>query len=780
MANVPRPSGRPRPPASPAYSPWTARWNTQDNSLFKWDDLIHTGLAPEIPRIDDPIHTLDTSFTASPDYGQPFELENEDLDLLFRTETWQQECMVGMLSWQAPALHRWVSFDSGQFGPMSGGHLPADTGSAVEMVAKVYEMNKLKVDESKWFLFLRRRRWYDWIEQKPPGRKQGRVWSVDDPKIWNELSIILELVDRMFKALIEDKNEAETWDKAVPKGLPVCNDRPDALVLLSYNMERIFANYTGKPFEYEHIRKLSQSQWTQRLEEILGTHLFDTMDCEARDCAPTGFNFTSITLLGCLPFDTLINQQLTMAERCSLHVYLAVTIMHELCHSIFAARWQNYLPFPNFPAKVNTKMPVEPYVDCDGITELGHCFEQLYFGGSMMPVPTLNHKVKSSVFLAMVTHEVPNAMLKRYNGLPGEWHEPGSAVLGCYVPSSWTSKLLSEAFWVDQGIPKKSANCFHRPFTFTNQSVNSGARPADWGEVEVDPEALDPASTLSEIDKMIIETWNERLGIWQTIRGPWFNFEFFKWACMLTMLKLDEFADAFAKRDEIACASIAIQFTHAINWSVDQDTYNAYMPQTNRELSSPWVFHCIAAFQLWRREVTKNRALGLLMQAAIPIRTQELERSRGPGSWTFSVYPSLHAAAAGHAESINLWQRDRQEEEMVMPSTFFDQVLGTGEKKEGITQLDYLQLVVSTVSDISNYAAVYHSWVEAIISAFHVLQEDREKMSNLLPRAHQTRWATKWPFKPPPYDKKIGRFQGRDFVPLVWKSDGTLVYEDEL
>lgn len=213
-----KPSGGPRPPPglpgtgpdgrSPGYSPWTSRFAAQHKPHFTWDNTIHSGFAPEIPRVDDPVHSLDTSFMADPFYGTRFKLDHEDLDILFRTESFQADRLLGMRTWQAPALHRWVKFGSDRFGPMSGGHLPTDIGADADRVAQVYRQERIKVDESKWFLFLQRRRWYDWIEQKPPGKVQGRVWSVDDSKVWAELSIVLELVNRMFKALIEDRNEA--------------------------------------------------------------------------------------------------------------------------------------------------------------------------------------------------------------------------------------------------------------------------------------------------------------------------------------------------------------------------------------------------------------------------------------------------------------------------------------------------------------------------------------------------------------------------------------------
>ncbi|KAI1305100.1 hypothetical protein F5Y03DRAFT_406644 [Xylaria venustula] len=194
-------------PGSPPHSPWTERWPKREDPTFGWNNTAHTGLAPELPRVDDAIRYLDTSF-AGDLIGPQATPSNRELDILFRTESFQTENLFGMLTWQAITLNRWVNFSPDQIGPMSGGHLPSDVGDSLEASTRVYDQNKIKVDESRWFRFIKKQRWYDWLETSPPGSVPGRVWSVDDPKIWNELGICLELVDRMFKALIEDKNDS--------------------------------------------------------------------------------------------------------------------------------------------------------------------------------------------------------------------------------------------------------------------------------------------------------------------------------------------------------------------------------------------------------------------------------------------------------------------------------------------------------------------------------------------------------------------------------------------
>lgn len=169
------------------------------------------------------------------------------------------------------------------------------------------------------------------------------------------------------------------------------------------------------------------------------------------------------------------------------------------------------------------------------------------------------------------------------------------------------------------------------------------------------------------------------------------------------------------------------------------------------------------------------------MMAALPVRSYDLEKSQVFSDWTYSVYPSLQAAFAGHTSTINMFQRGKTEQESAPASTFYDQILQTGQKKKGITQIDYLELFVNTLSVVTHYAPVYYSWVSAMVGAFRILHEDRERMRKELPNSHHNRWATKWTFKIPPYDSKIGRFRGTDeFAPLFWNSDGNLVEEDEL
>lgn len=72
------------------------------------------------------------------------------------------------------------------------------------LVLKIFHAERIQVDESKWFSFLKRDRWLEW--EKPEPLLDGGHWSVDNPKVWEILGISIELLDRILKALIADKH----------------------------------------------------------------------------------------------------------------------------------------------------------------------------------------------------------------------------------------------------------------------------------------------------------------------------------------------------------------------------------------------------------------------------------------------------------------------------------------------------------------------------------------------------------------------------------------------
>jgi hypothetical protein len=211
--------------------------------MYISENTNHSALAPTLPRIDDPIY-YDQEPILAADKLPP---SNTDLDTLFWSEATQRGELGGVETWQVAALNRHLRF-SPATGYVSGGHRPIDRavaglpfnfgtlnlgaplprsflqfpgarawltagGTNEERDFMVYQRERIKVDETRWLPFLRKDRWFDWIQVSPSSVKRsqpGRTWSVDDPNVWEILKVSIELANRMLEALIEDKHDGGT------------------------------------------------------------------------------------------------------------------------------------------------------------------------------------------------------------------------------------------------------------------------------------------------------------------------------------------------------------------------------------------------------------------------------------------------------------------------------------------------------------------------------------------------------------------------------------------
>ncbi|KAI0183046.1 hypothetical protein EV127DRAFT_448182 [Xylaria flabelliformis] len=189
-------------------SPWAARFSSglhiKNFPDSIWDNSSHSGLAPELPRFDDPIHYAD--MTGKLPIRDP-PTSHEELDKLFRSEGYQIVALKGIRTWEAAILNRWVRF-SAKTGNISAGHLLSDAGEYAKVLQAIFDSETIKVDESRWAPWLQKAQWLNWVETSPLGGGEARTWTVDNEKIWSTLRISLELVDRIFKILIDERHDA--------------------------------------------------------------------------------------------------------------------------------------------------------------------------------------------------------------------------------------------------------------------------------------------------------------------------------------------------------------------------------------------------------------------------------------------------------------------------------------------------------------------------------------------------------------------------------------------
>lgn len=180
------------PPTHP-FSPWAKRFSSvlpsENHSDFIWDDALHSGLAPELPRFDDPIYYADMTGKL-PVLIPP---SDEELDKMFRSESYQMGAHRGVRTWEAAILNRWIRF-SPRLGHMSAGHLLDDAEENAKIFQDIFDSETIEVNEKRWEVWLQKHHWLDWVETSPAGGGEARTWSVDDPKIWSVVRISLRII----------------------------------------------------------------------------------------------------------------------------------------------------------------------------------------------------------------------------------------------------------------------------------------------------------------------------------------------------------------------------------------------------------------------------------------------------------------------------------------------------------------------------------------------------------------------------------------------------------
>lgn len=99
-------------------------------------------------------------------------------------------------------LNRTLQFSSAGYIP--GGHnkMTREQQDAHEPAAR---LEGFKVDEDSWLPLFKKDRWFSSMAKDPVLAKDS--WSVDDPVVWKELRIAIELANRILTALIKEKHE---------------------------------------------------------------------------------------------------------------------------------------------------------------------------------------------------------------------------------------------------------------------------------------------------------------------------------------------------------------------------------------------------------------------------------------------------------------------------------------------------------------------------------------------------------------------------------------------
>ncbi|TRX98542.1 hypothetical protein FHL15_000616 [Xylaria flabelliformis] len=720
----------------PPLSPWAQRYGLfyEIDSTLGQDGVQHSGYHTGHPR-------LDPKFFAEP-ISKP-EIDNcaqfshpNDIHKFFHIEHKQYGAFKGIKPWQHGSLMQYVRFSDR--GLLPGGHWrpevrypevirPYRQARHEDMadISRLLDDDMIPVDENKWFPFLRRDRWYDLF-----GRQQvtsGKRWSIDQPKLWGKLSVSLELVNRILrietddlfgvlsvadtnttkvlKALINDKHPAlhtmlfgtlMMWrDTRAMQPFP--EPFPNAKVLLSYNLYKSYCDLNDLDCPMEYLAHLSTEDWEGVLTDLLRDQTWGFSD-NPEDLGTHMPAYGTIITLGVTMIDSLSKNDITLAERCHLQYYLARTILHEMMHSLATSRMRHTFPAdPNVP---DDYIEPEPFVDFDGIAELGYAMEQRIFGGVVV---TLHGTGEYPFGL----HHRSWPSLLQVDGDSDYGYKIGNHpifstvqdVTVCPLPAIYTSKQLSKSFWEDENIPRKSDNFFHFNQLLVGRTQFLPDNPLRWQEMTVDRGKIargevDPGET-----EMMVSTGQTNLAefadIWESI---------------------SEFATEFHNGNEIRCGQISLWFARTVPWSAGADLYRAALIPISVQ-SVQWIVHCI----------------GLLMMAATPIRRFPIIQEEIETEAVLQLQPSARAPTL---PPINIIPDFSVNHKSCIESELFDPI-NTGNEPvpvfDHINILNVLRSALQVVIDAK--VRVSKPWVLEIMD----------------PDFHHGLWAPDWDFKIPDY-----------------------------
>jgi len=163
-----------------------------------FDKNKKSGLAPDYPRLDP------DNYAGEPEpYIEGGVLEAapkpapEKLDAVFQGERYQQRLLCGLRTWEVGSFNKWLPYG------FLGGH--EAQGPRGEAQNALFDTYSVQVNETAWHPVFHKSRWYDLktrIKDKVPNASvaDDAYWSVDVPELWAELSVVLEMANRIMIA----------------------------------------------------------------------------------------------------------------------------------------------------------------------------------------------------------------------------------------------------------------------------------------------------------------------------------------------------------------------------------------------------------------------------------------------------------------------------------------------------------------------------------------------------------------------------------------------------
>ncbi|KAI0421093.1 hypothetical protein F5X98DRAFT_391048 [Xylaria grammica] len=713
------------PPPGQLFSPWAARMGLNKSCR---DPVFHTG--PSFHSAKAPEHRL------------------------FYGDLKQRLLFLGTKPWQWGPLAKSLKF-SKEGGIIPGGH-QRESVSRFERNRETWpgwisQMQSAELmilpNEPGWFSFFRKDRWYNWgnggllLNYQP--------YSIDHPLVWSVLGVSMELANRMLSALIQDKHPfiwtllygyigkwRETEIMCRPQ-LASGRSRnwPDEKVLVSYQYyEKVRRNCDPRIKEYmERMIKHTPDEYVQRLESLLRDQKWGFMKGAAGTTYAVSHE-NSVIVLAVGPLNALITGDITLAERCVTLVFLAVTILHELSHAIVTHRMREIYG-EDYDNSDN-----EPFIDFHGVSEIGFELEAAILGGVLeehvanLAYPPLAWYLQSWPPSKVATSRAAFAGI--INGHAD--FRDGRIMQKTLLPVEFASKLLSEDFWRDQAILRKTDNFFHRtPLFLSNTKYKSWENISSYVSIIAINSSLD-LNTLSDFEKGMVQDWRENENLWRSLRRGWWKerrraWKTTPWSDIELRDSLSEFAYRHSIQDIAGCSALADRMVGCISW--DGASKRAYVKEIRDDFE--WISHVI----------------GLLMMAAIPIRAQRQVVRRGSYVDGEEIELTPSSMAQGNPD-IKMSDEDYLPSQVASRSRLWDPWLQEFLDINRLRHVDYLDLVVRVIQEvILADAKLPTPWIVEMTRVQDALRQARTRpeLSTVDPQIKATSWEA-WNFRVPDYD----------------------------
>ncbi|KAI1737622.1 hypothetical protein F4680DRAFT_210003 [Xylaria scruposa] len=734
------------------YSPWAERFgiwrNPEDFDFWPNDPIRHSNAAPSRNPPLDPYFYGDRP---SPKGHHEFSSGYEK-DRLFVAEYYLKYFLLSIQPWQLGPMTRWLQFSDRTFVP--GGHISSLSGDAEEH-REVYDEQRIQVDEDSWFPFFKKDNWFS-----SPGDEPYDPWSVDDPEVWGELRIALELANRILNALIKDKHvflhtlmfgRLMYWEEARQK---LFHDQPpapfpDTAVLLSYDFykSQFTKIFPGEPCDMDAVMDKTEEQFRDQLCLLGEGQDWGLATLEhanrSRELGRTYTSERNIILINVQPIRSLIAGEITLAERVELTYGLANTILHEFTHALMASRCKNDDSWLNSTER-HVNIYKEPYVDFAPQAEMGYVMESLVFGNPLRHAITAGPDL---IYLAAHRKTWPFPDLTKSSNLGQviQGHPvtaAGVEIKLTLVPSLWFSMILSEEFWGNDLVPRKSDNFFHAMDYFCSRNPLSGN---DDDQYKYPPviEGNPPQTNRGVVD--VIADWRLRERIWNQSRVGWFDreqdiWEKSPWGRVYRREMIIQFTKQMKgpieTRDLFICVDNATSQVARVPWWGSRDEYIAGLQNP-----ADWVHH----------------AIGLLMFACLPLRPDFQKRE--------PMYPLIktHYLRPSSSAPIRVLPQMQSEDPIPLecPQSMHWDPLGEGNgqlyTKGGFDHFSFLDQVLKLVQYFAdNFTVVTTPWLDEILRVEEKIRTWRTNMAEALAGGDfdlDSTWAAEaWDFQVPEYD----------------------------